>query len=145
MIKIKDYMLKIKAASGDKGPRPWRSPPFEAADLSSLGPLLQDLEVPLFAVVKENIGKKLDAFKKYFTGEVYVDQQEFLRPCPVVNVPLRAPVGYKGNLRGEAWSLEECLSLGRGILMEHREKEFRDKVNMLVVLTTIRKIKCKST
>uniref|UniRef100_A0A8C6UST5 Peroxiredoxin-like 2A n=1 Tax=Neogobius melanostomus TaxID=47308 RepID=A0A8C6UST5_9GOBI len=110
-----------------------------SADLSSLGPLLQDLEVPLFAVVKENIGKKLDAFKKYFTGEVYVDQQRNSYG------PRAYRRGYKGNLRGEAWSLEECLSLGRGILMEHREKEFRDKVNMLVVLTTIRKIKCKST
>lgn len=47
----------------------------EAAELSSLKSQLQDLEVPLFAVVKENIGKELDCFKKYFSGKVYVDQQ----------------------------------------------------------------------
>lgn len=47
----------------------------EAAELSSLKSQLQDLEVPLFAVVKENLGKELDSFKKCFTGRVYVDQQ----------------------------------------------------------------------
>lgn len=47
----------------------------EAAELSSLRSQLQDMEVPLFAVVKENIGKELDTFKKYFDGKVYVDQQ----------------------------------------------------------------------
>lgn len=49
--------------------------PQEAAELSSLKSQLQDLEVPLFAVVKENLGKELDCFKKYFTGKVYVDQK----------------------------------------------------------------------
>lgn len=47
----------------------------EAAELSSLKAQLQDLEVPLFAVVKENIGKELDCFKKFFAGKVYVDQK----------------------------------------------------------------------
>lgn len=47
----------------------------EAAELSSLKSQLQDLEVPLFAVVKENIGKELDCFKKCFSGKVYVDQK----------------------------------------------------------------------
>lgn len=47
----------------------------EAAELSSLKSQLQDLEVPLFAVVKENFGKELDCFKKFFSGKVYVDQK----------------------------------------------------------------------
>ena len=49
----------------------------EAAELSSLRSLLQEMEVPLFAVVKENIGKELDSFKKYFDGKVYVDQKVY--------------------------------------------------------------------
>lgn len=47
----------------------------EAAELSSLKSQLQELEVPLFAVVKENLGKELDCFKRFFSGKVYVDQQ----------------------------------------------------------------------
>lgn len=47
----------------------------EAAELSSLKSQLLDLEVPLFAVVKENLGKELDNFKKFFSGKVYVDQK----------------------------------------------------------------------
>lgn len=47
----------------------------EATELSSLKSQLQDLEVPLFAVVKENLGKELDCFKKFFSGKVYVDQK----------------------------------------------------------------------
>lgn len=47
----------------------------EATELSSLKSQLQDLEVPLFAVVKENLGKELDCFKKFFPGKVYVDQK----------------------------------------------------------------------
>lgn len=50
-------------------------PHQEAAELSSLKAQLQDLEVPLFAVVKENLGKELDCFKKFFSGKVYVDQK----------------------------------------------------------------------
>lgn len=47
----------------------------EATELSSLKSQLQDLEVPLFAVVKENLGKELECFKKLFSGKVYVDQK----------------------------------------------------------------------
>lgn len=47
----------------------------EAAELSSLKTQLEDLEVPLLAVVKENLGKELDCFKKFFSGKVYVDQK----------------------------------------------------------------------
>uniref|UniRef100_A0A3B5BEG8 Peroxiredoxin-like 2A n=1 Tax=Stegastes partitus TaxID=144197 RepID=A0A3B5BEG8_9TELE len=125
----------------------------EAAELSSLKSQLQDLEVPLFAVVKENLGKELDSFKKYFSGKVYVDQQrKFYGPQErwmLLSMLLRVGVwrnlwrayrrGFRGNLRGEGLILGGVFVIGpgdQGVLLEHREKEFGDKVNMLAVLKT---------
>ncbi|KAM3606123.1 uncharacterized protein V6R79_011019 [Siganus canaliculatus] len=130
----------------------------EAAELSSLKSQLQDLEVPLFAVVKENLGKELDSFKKYFSGKVYVDQmRNFYGPQErwmFLSMLLRVGVwrslwrayrkGFGGNLRGEGLVLGGVFVIGprdQGILLEHREKEFGDKVNMLAVLRTARKMK----
>ncbi|KAK7901774.1 hypothetical protein WMY93_018543 [Mugilogobius chulae] len=129
----------------------------EATELSSLLPQLQDMEVPLFAVVKENIGRELDTFKKYFTGRVYVDQKRnFYGPVlrkMFLSIFLRIGVwrsvwrayrrGFRGNLRGEGLILGGVFVIGpgnQGILLEHREKEFGDKVNMLAVLTAVRKM-----
>uniref|UniRef100_A0A673BPV9 Peroxiredoxin-like 2A n=1 Tax=Sphaeramia orbicularis TaxID=375764 RepID=A0A673BPV9_9TELE len=129
----------------------------EAAELSSLKSQLQDIEVPLFAVVKENLGKELDCFKKYFSGKVYVDQQRnfygpqerwmflsmFLRVGVWMNLWRAYRRGYRGNLRGEGLVLGGVFVIGpgnQGILLEHREKEFGDKVNMLAVLRTARKM-----
>ncbi|TNN75229.1 Redox-regulatory protein [Liparis tanakae] len=129
----------------------------EAAELSSLKSQLQDLEVPLFAVVKENIGKELDCFKKCFSGKVYVDQKRnFYGPKErwmFLSMFLRIGVwrslwrayrrGFRGNLRGEGLVLGGVFVIGpgdQGILLEHREKEFGDKVNMLAVLRTARTI-----
>uniref|UniRef100_A0A665VVM5 Peroxiredoxin-like 2A n=1 Tax=Echeneis naucrates TaxID=173247 RepID=A0A665VVM5_ECHNA len=129
----------------------------EAAELSSLKSQLQDLDVPLFAVVKENLGKELDFFKKYFSGKVYVDQQRnfygpqerwmflsmFLRIGVWRNLWRSYRRGFRGNLRGEGLVLGGVFVIGpadQGILLEHREKEFGDKVNMLAVLRTARKM-----
>ncbi|KAI4813008.1 hypothetical protein KUCAC02_024362 [Chaenocephalus aceratus] len=129
----------------------------EAAELSSLKSQLQDLEVPLFAVVKENIGKELDCFKKSFTGKVYVDLQRnfygphqrsmflsmFLRVGVWMNIWRAYRRGFRGNIRGEGHILGGVFVIGpgdQGILLEHREKEFGDKVNLLAVLTTARKM-----
>ncbi|XP_072293364.1 peroxiredoxin-like 2A [Eucyclogobius newberryi] len=129
----------------------------EAAELSSVLPQLQDMEVPLFAVVKENIGKELDTFKKYFTGKVYVDQQrKFYGPVHrwmFLSTFLRIGVwrsvwrayrrGFRGNLRGEGFILGGVFVIGpgdQGVLLEHREKESGDKVNMLAVLKAVRKM-----
>uniref|UniRef100_A0A671YSZ4 Peroxiredoxin-like 2A n=1 Tax=Sparus aurata TaxID=8175 RepID=A0A671YSZ4_SPAAU len=129
----------------------------EAAELSSLKSQLQDLEVPLFAVVKENIGKELDGFKKYFSGKVYLDQKRnFYGPQErwmFLSMFLRIGVwrslwrayrrGFGGNLRGEGLVLGGVFVIGpgdQGILLEHREKEFGDKVNTLAVLRMARKI-----
>uniref|UniRef100_A0A4W6CFA4 Peroxiredoxin-like 2A n=1 Tax=Lates calcarifer TaxID=8187 RepID=A0A4W6CFA4_LATCA len=128
----------------------------EAAELSSLKSQLQDLEVPLLAVVKENLGKELDCFKKYFSGKVYVDQKISIGPQErwmFLSMFLRIGVwrnlwrayrrGFRGNLRGEGLVLGGVFVIGpgnQGILLEHREKEFGDKVNMLAVLRTARKM-----
>uniref|UniRef100_A0A3Q3D4S0 Peroxiredoxin-like 2A n=1 Tax=Hippocampus comes TaxID=109280 RepID=A0A3Q3D4S0_HIPCM len=52
--------------------------------------------------------------------------------------------GFRGNLRGEGLVLGGVFVIGpgdQGILLEHREKEFGDKVNMLAVLRTARKMR----
>lgn len=52
--------------------------------------------------------------------------------------------GFSGNLRGEGLVLGGVFVIGpgdQGILLEHREKEFGDKVNMLAVLRTARKMR----
>uniref|UniRef100_A0A3P8UX66 Peroxiredoxin-like 2A n=1 Tax=Cynoglossus semilaevis TaxID=244447 RepID=A0A3P8UX66_CYNSE len=128
---------------------------FEAAELSSLKSQLQELEVPLFAVVKENLGKELDCFKRFFSGKVYVDQQRnfygpqerwmflsmFLRIGVWRNIWRAYRRGYRGNMKGEGLVLGGVFVIGpgeQGVRLEHREMEFGDKVNMLAVLRTAR-------
>uniref|UniRef100_A0A7N6B6S0 Peroxiredoxin-like 2A n=1 Tax=Anabas testudineus TaxID=64144 RepID=A0A7N6B6S0_ANATE len=130
----------------------------EAAELSSLQSQLQELEIPLFAVVKENLSKEVDCFKKYFSGMVYVDEKRnfygpqkrwmflsmFLRIGVWKNIWRAHRKGFRGNLRGEGLVLGGVFVIGpgdEGILLEHREKEFGDKVNMLAVLKTVRKMR----
>lgn len=47
----------------------------EAAELSSLKPQLDKLGVPLYAVVKENIGTEVQDFKPHFAGDVFLDEK----------------------------------------------------------------------
>ena len=47
----------------------------EAAELSSLKPQLDELGVPLYAVVKEDIGAEVQNFRPYFKGEIFVDHK----------------------------------------------------------------------
>lgn len=54
------------------------SPPLfwqEASELSSLKPQLEELGVPLVAVVKENIGTEIQDFRPHFAGDIYIDEQ----------------------------------------------------------------------
>lgn len=46
----------------------------EAAELSSLKPQLDKLGVPLYAVVKENIGTEIQDFKPHFAGDIFLDE-----------------------------------------------------------------------
>lgn len=45
----------------------------EASELSSLKPQLEELGVPLVAVVKENIGTEIEDFRPHFAGDIYID------------------------------------------------------------------------
>ena len=47
----------------------------EASELSSLKPQLDQLGVPLYAVVKEDVGTEVQTFSKYFKGEIFLDQK----------------------------------------------------------------------
>lgn len=48
----------------------------EAAALSSLKPQLEQLQVPLFAVVKEDVGTEVQNFRAYFKGEeIFLDEK----------------------------------------------------------------------
>lgn len=59
-------------------------PPQEASELSSLKPQLEELGVPLVAVVKENIGTEIEDFRPHFAGDIYIDEEAsgtfFLNP-----------------------------------------------------------------
>ena len=47
----------------------------EAADLSSLKSKLDELGVPLYAVVKEHIKNEVKDFQPYFKGEIFLDEE----------------------------------------------------------------------
>uniref|UniRef100_A0A4W6C4R4 Peroxiredoxin-like 2A n=1 Tax=Lates calcarifer TaxID=8187 RepID=A0A4W6C4R4_LATCA len=189
----------------------------EAAELSSLKPQLDELGVPLYAVVKEDVGTEVQNFRPYFKGEIFLDEKvdfffffslsewvycvvSFLKPdsaslaaSRLVNTLksfriceklvqmsmndsvvlvcvqrrfygprerkmgllafLRVGVwmnglrafkkGFMGNVFGEGFVLGGVFVIGRGqqgILMEHREIEFGDKVNIEDVIQAARRI-----
>lgn len=47
----------------------------EASELSSLKPQLEELGVPLVAVVKENVGTEIQDFRPHFAGDIYIDEE----------------------------------------------------------------------
>ncbi|KAG7507401.1 redox-regulatory protein FAM213A-like [Solea senegalensis] len=53
----------------------------EAAELSSLKPQLDELGVPLYAVVKEDIGTEVQNFRPYLKGEIFLDEKVVLFSC----------------------------------------------------------------
>ncbi|KAM7170719.1 peroxiredoxin-like 2A isoform 1-T1 [Macrochelys suwanniensis] len=130
----------------------------EASELSSLKPQLDRLGVPLYAVVKEKIGTEVEDFQHYFKGEIFLDEtKKFYGPhkrkmllmglirLGVWQNFLRAwKNGYSGNLEGEGFILGGVYVIGagkQGVLLEHREREFGDKVNLQSVLEAAEKIK----
>lgn len=58
---------------------PWWYNPIpslqEASELSSLKPQLEELGVPLVAVVKENVGTEIEDFRPHFAGDIYIDEE----------------------------------------------------------------------
>ncbi|XP_004583610.2 peroxiredoxin-like 2A [Ochotona princeps] len=134
----------------------------EAADLSSLKPRLDELGVPLYAVVKENIKSEVKDFQPYFKGDVFLDEKKrfygpqkrkmmfmgFLRLGVWHNFFRAWNGGFSGNLEGEGFILGGVFVIGsgkQGILLEHKEKEFGDKVNLSSVLEAARKIRSQAS
>ncbi|XP_053305855.1 peroxiredoxin-like 2A [Spea bombifrons] len=130
----------------------------EAAGLSALKPQLEQLGVPLYAVVKEKIGTEVEDFQPYFKGEIFLDPKKgfygpqkrkmmllgFIRLGVWQNFRRAWNDGFTGNLEGEGYVLGGIFVIGagnQGVLLEHREKEFGDKANLTAVLEAARKIK----
>uniref|UniRef100_A0A087YFN2 Peroxiredoxin-like 2A n=2 Tax=Poecilia TaxID=8080 RepID=A0A087YFN2_POEFO len=129
----------------------------EAAELSSLKPQLDKLGVPLYAVVKEDVGTEVQNFRPYFKGEIFLDEKRrfygprerkmgllaFMRLGVWLSGVRAFRKGFIGNVLGEGFVLGGVFVIGRGkqgILLEHREKEFGDKVNISDVLQAVRQI-----
>uniref|UniRef100_A0A8C9RUB6 Peroxiredoxin-like 2A n=1 Tax=Scleropages formosus TaxID=113540 RepID=A0A8C9RUB6_SCLFO len=129
----------------------------EASELSSLKPQLDKLGVPLYGVVKENIGTEIHDFRAHFAGEIFLDEKQcfygpkqrkmgglgFIRMGVWQNFIRAWKSGYKGNMNGEGFVLGGVFVIGarkQGILLEHREKEFGDKVNTTLVLEAAKKV-----
>ncbi|KAK0139742.1 Redox-regulatory protein FAM213A [Merluccius polli] len=129
----------------------------EASELSSLKPQLEQLGVPLVAVVKEDIGTELQDFRPHFAGDIYIDEKKhfygplqrtmgglgFFRLGVWQNFLRARRSGYQGNMKGEGFILGGVFVIGpgdQGILLEHREKEFGDKVSNEDVLEAVKRI-----
>ncbi|CAL8303103.1 unnamed protein product [Lota lota] len=127
----------------------------EAAELSSLKPQLNQLGVPLYAVVKEDVGTEILNFKPFFNGDIFLDAKRrfygprerrmgllaFLRVGVWTNGLRAFRNGFMGNVFGEGFILGGVYVLGpgeQGIILEHREIEFGDKVNILEVLKAVK-------
>ncbi|KAM7370574.1 hypothetical protein PAMP_010106 [Pampus punctatissimus] len=130
----------------------------EAAELSSLKPQLDELGVPLYAVVKEDVGTEVQNFRPYFKGEIFVDHKHIfygpkqrrmglslglVRLGVLRNLVQAREKGYLGNKNGEGLILGGLYVIGadkQGILLEHREKEFGDKAHISSILEAAKKI-----
>ncbi|KAK1791098.1 hypothetical protein P4O66_002137 [Electrophorus voltai] len=129
----------------------------EASELSSLKPQLDELGVPLYAVVKENIGTEIEDFRPHFSGDVFLDEKlafygprqrkmgflGFIRLGVWQNFMRAWKSGFQGNVNGEGFILGGVFVIGsgkQGIILEHWEKEFGDKVNPVSVLEAAKKI-----
>ncbi|KAA0717742.1 Redox-regulatory protein FAM213A [Triplophysa tibetana] len=129
----------------------------EASELSSLKPQLDALGVPLYAVVKEKIGSEIQDFKPNFAGEIFLDETQafygpqqrkmgglgFIRLGVWQNFIRAWKSGYQGNINGEGFILGGVFVIGsgkQGVLLEHREKEFGDRVGNESVLEAVKKI-----
>lgn len=118
----------------------------EAAKLSSIAlPRLRAAGVPLYAVVHENLGDEVAAFREHFKGDdVFLDaERKFFGPeerwLGLMKGMFRASVwrnikrskaaGLEGNTKGEGRLLGGVYVLGpgeRGVVYEHRESEWGD-------------------
>lgn len=130
----------------------------EAAGISSLKPQLDEMGIPLYAVIKENINHEVKEFRPYFKGEIFLDVNKcfygpkqrklglmgFARLGVWKNFIRAWREGFTGNMAGEGLILGGVYVIGakdQGILLEHREMEFGDKVDHQSLLEAVEKIK----
>ncbi|CAK6974767.1 hypothetical protein GBF38_010377 [Scomber scombrus] len=130
----------------------------EAAELSSLKPQLDQLGVPLYAVLKEDLDTEVQNFRPFFNGEIFVDQERvyygptqrrmglalgLVRLGVLRNLVQAQKNGYHGNKKGEGFILGGLYVIEaekQGILLEHREKEFGNKAHISSILEAAKKI-----
>lgn len=130
----------------------WRLCREEALELSSLRPELDQKGVSLVGVVHEERGAK--EFQPYLNSPLYLDEEKkfygpeqrwmfisgFLR-LSVWRSSFRAKSkGVEGNFQGEGRLLGGVFVVGpgeQGILLDHKEKEFGDKVELQKVKEAI--------
>ncbi|KAL0964610.1 hypothetical protein UPYG_G00326420 [Umbra pygmaea] len=115
----------------------------EAAELSSLKTQLEELGVPLVAVVKENIGTARSIEITTSMVQRKMGGLGFIRLGVWQNFLRAWRDGYQGNMLGEGFTLGGVFVIGagnQGILLEHREKEFGNKVEKEDVLKAVKRI-----
>lgn len=125
----------------------------EAKELSSLLPQLGAEGFNLVGIVHEERG--VDKFRPFFNGPIYLDSERrfygpkerwmflsgFIRPSVWSSIFRAQGKGIEGNMKGEGRLLGGVFVVGAGdsgILLEHRESEFGDHVNMTAVLDVIK-------
>uniref|UniRef100_A0A8C6ZTU8 Peroxiredoxin-like 2A n=1 Tax=Nothoprocta perdicaria TaxID=30464 RepID=A0A8C6ZTU8_NOTPE len=101
---------------------------------------------------------EVEDFQHYFKGEIFLDEKKgfygprrrkmmmsgFFRFGVWQNFFRAWRNGFSGNLEGEGFTLGGVYVIGagrQGVILEHREKEFGDKVRLPSVLEAAEKIK----
>lgn len=127
----------------------------EASELSSLKPELDQRGVNLVGIVHEKKGVK--EFQPYLNSPIYLDEERkfygpeqrwmflsgFLRLSVWRSFSRARSRGVQGNLDGEGRILGGVFVVGpgeQGILLDHKEKEFGDKVDLKDVMDAVQKI-----
>ncbi|KAL7979064.1 hypothetical protein Chor_015088 [Crotalus horridus] len=154
---LEEIDLKTLSQGGEQG---FENSGTQKKTLQLSRDTLDQVGVPLYAVVKESIGTEVADFQPYFKGEIFLDEKrKFYGPQKRKMLFLalfrwnvwrnfwRAwRSGYTGNLDGEGVILGGVFVIGpgrQGLLLEHREKEFGDKVSRDAVLDAVKKIKAQ--
>ena len=121
----------------------------EAVQLSKLEPTLSKLNVPLIAVLHEELGH--EEFQAFFKGPLFYDHTKcffgpverrlfmlgFLRIQTYANIFQAKP---KGNLEGDGTLLGGVFVIGpgeSGVVFEHREKYWGDYVDTSDVIKAV--------
>lgn len=124
--------------------------------MSALKPALDELDVPLAAVLHEELGAK--EFQEFFKGPLFLDVDKkfygpderrmlwmgFLRLSMWTSIIGTIKKDIPGNLEGDGTLLGGVFVLGpkdTGVVFEHRQTHFADYVNTTQVLEAVRKMK----